>query len=336
MPIQQQFAETFTRNIGPRPKFATAVAYARGTDEPFVLTAGPTVKSGTEMVADDAAWHIGSISKSFTATLIMLLAQDGLLSLSEPIVQYLPQHADQMHADWQNITLQQLLGHSAGLMANAPPHLMRQSGHDRASILSNLWKQPTPLETGQFVYSNIGYVMAGFIAETICQSRWDNLIQTKIAKPLGLNSLGFGAPDHPQVAYGHQSILGFKRPIPPDHSRSDNPKWMGPAGGIHLSMADLIRWGQAQLGDIVPGVLSDETLQLMQKAGPGDYGLGWVVDPQHAQAPVIWHNGSNTMWYAKLWIAPEQQTVTAIATNVFAPKQSDALLDQLTPDLFMA
>ncbi len=328
------FEDSFNRSVSAQPQFASSLAYNIAGNQTVIMTAGPTTKNGTLAVAQDAPWHIGSISKSFTATLIMRLVERGVLTLDAPIETYLAKYREEMHVDWQTVTLRQLLSHTAGLRANAPVAALRQTQtddphQDRYRVLSQMWRAPGKSPSGRFAYSNIGYVLAGFIAEEITGKTWEEMILAEIAGPLGLETLGFGAPQELDAARGHRSLLGFKRAVAPNSPSADNPRWMGPAGTLHLSMADLITWGQVHLRackGLTPDFLSQTSCQTMQTAGAGDYGLGWVIDVSDSSEPVIWHNGSNTMWYAVLVLLPDENTAIAAVTNVYAPRRIEALV----------
>lgn len=323
------------------PKYALGVAHGKGASAPTTLTFG-TLKTGSNTpVAADASWHIGSISKSFTASLIMRLVERGTLSLDTPIAQYLLEDRATMHADWQALTLRSLLSHTSGLPANAPrsAFLVRtvEDLHTvRREVLSTVWSKEPGGAAGTYLYSNLGYVLAGFVAEEVTGKTWEDLIRSEIADTLGLKSLGFGAPVEPGAAWGHRNFILFKRPIPPDSEGADNPPWLGPAGTIHLSLADLVRWGQAHLAackGTMPLFLTAASCMEMQTAIAEDYGLGWVITNAEDSAPQVWHNGSNSMWYAMLMLLPEQDLVLAATTNVFDAERIDRLIRDIRLDL---
>ena len=321
--------------------YALGASYAFGQDPPVTMTAGPTTKRGSVAVADTARWHIGSISKSFTSTLVMRLVERGELDLDAPVEQYLAAYNDSMHSDWKAISLRQLLSHTAGLPASASRRITNETyEHEpyegRRAVLSAMWSSPLNGETGNFLYSNIGYVLAGLIVEEVLGVAWEEAILSEVSVPLGLFSLGFGAPRQSDAANGHQSILGFRRTVSPENPASDNPRWMGPAGTIHLSMADLVRWGQMHLaacGGHIQDYLTQASCLTMQTPIASDYGLGWVIQNPDTSGPSVWHNGSNMMWYAMLLIAPEHELVVAVATNVYTHEPIDRLTLELTTAL---
>ena len=326
-------SEAFAAAAQARPNYALSLSYSLGSGEPTVMTAGPTTKAGTVPVANNARWHIGSISKSFTATLVMRLVDRGELDLDAPVEQFLSAYESQIHPDWRAVTLRQLLSHTGGAPANAPRSVMRETRdrppyEGRRAALAAIWSDPLESSPGKFLYSNVGYVLAGLIIEEVMGVSWEDAILTEIAAPLGLSSLGFGAPTEPDAARGHRSFWGFATPVEPEDPWSDNPRWMGPAGTIHLSMDDLARWGQMHIDACagrVPNFLSQDSCRTMQTSVASEYGLGWVVQSTQPEGSMIWHNGSNTMWYAILLIVPESELVIAIATNIAAAKPVNEL-----------
>ena len=334
----EAFRSGFAALATQETRTAFAAAVARGGDDPTVLVSGRRHRTCEDPVGLLAPWHIGSITKSFTAALILRLVERGHIAMDAPVGTLLDRHADGMHPDWRAITLHQALSHTARLPANVSLlQLLRPCSNDvvaeRLSQLQRLWRKPLSGTPGRFAYSNVGYVLAGAIAEATAQSPWEDLIVSELAKPLNLSSLGFGAPKRADAAWGHRSLFGFLTPKDPEKEGSDNPAWMGPAGGLHMNLADLAKWGQAQLaatGDADRGPLSRESLRAMQTPVAEDYGLGWILQPVPDQdATLVWANGSNTFWYALLAIVPERDLVIAVAFNRFDQKRGDKVLRTL-------
>lgn len=301
---------------------AAGVAYAANGAAPAVLVAGPIQKGSTKQVQPNARWHIGSITKSFTATLVMQLVDQGKLRLDVPIDTYLARYSDQMHPQWRALTLRQLLSHTAGVPVNASLGvLIRSKSYDpydgRRRVLSAMWSKPLPSQTGRYQYSNIGFVLAGIIVEEVANAPWETLVQREIATPLSLTSLGFGAPRGGMDPKGHLDVEFVSVPVSATNKNSDNPAWMGPAGTIHLTLGDLAKWGQAHIracrGQFT-SFLSQSSCQQMQTPQSAKYGLGWMIDTSNGQKQ-IWHDGSNTLWYAKISIDVANDVVIAAATN---------------------
>lgn len=309
----------------PDAQLAYAVTLLQGDQPPASLVQGLRFKGAEQTVSAESLWHIGSITKSFTAVLVLQLADEGRLDLDTPIGTYLSAHIAEMNSEWSNRTLRELLSHTSGLRANASTlDQLRTWPSDqtdaRRDVLARHWSEPLSGMPGTYLYSNLGYVLAGFVAETVAGESWETLIERRIAAPLGLTSLGFGPPVTLASAWGHSSLLGVLRPVNPRRATSaDNPAWMAPAGGLHMTIADLAAWGRFHVEACAgrrPHVLSAERCLEMRNVVQEGYGLGWILQthPQ-TNGPIVLHNGSNTLWYAVLAIMPDDEAVVAIAHN---------------------
>ncbi|MEM8986520.1 MAG: serine hydrolase domain-containing protein [Pseudomonadota bacterium] len=319
--------------------FALAAAFARGQDAPEISVSGPINRRSAEPVGLNAKWHIGSISKSFTSALVMQCVERGQLDLDAAVGDVLGPYARELHRDWANATLRQLLSHSAGLAGGVPISKLRapnaaSAAEARISVLRKLWTAPTPGRPGKFKYSNFGYMFAGVVLEQAMGKAWEDLVFESLTRPLGLGSAGLYAPTSDGDPWGHHGYVFSKRPVSPDHPKSDLPWAVGPAGLLHMSLADLIKWGQINLSTAKGGqfanFLSPESCRAMQSPVADSYGLGWIAEPARRGNPaIVWHNGSNLLWTVILMMVPEQNLTLAVATNRFAVFRINALARKL-------
>ncbi len=304
---------------------AVSAGFIMGDDPPVIHATGPRYKGSDEMVSTTARWHIGSITKSFTATLLMRLAARDVLDFDANLAELLPKYASEMHPDWHNLTLTEILSHSAGLPENfkhndAGGANGSTATEDRLEFLRAVWGRVLPGKRGRYKYSNLGYVLAGFIAETRAGGNWQSLIRDEIAAPLNLNTLGFGPPMGADDPWGHQRRFFRNKPMDPQGQWPDNPVWLGPAGTLHMSIGDLLRWGQVHMhacrGEM-PEFLSRSDCARLHEPISNDYALGWQVMPlpnlEDTQAHI--HDGSNTFWVAVLLYVPKRDMVLAVAIN---------------------
>ncbi|MFY0597641.1 MAG: beta-lactamase family protein [Cognatishimia sp.] len=309
----------FNKLAGRTPKLATGLAYSQHGLSPELRVQGPLWNGSKQRVPVDANWHIGSITKTFTATMAMQLVERGALDLDAPISEYLVDRKT-VHPEVRATTMRRLLSHSSGIAANPSMNelsLWRDQAPDvgRFNILKPYMANALPHERGQHLYSNLGYMLAGHILEQITGSPWEAQVVSEIAKPLGLKSLGFGAPEGDRDPRGHRRTLFRSTSVDPKTGTSDNPPWLGPAGTLHLSLPDLVTYGQAHLkaaNEGRLGFLSKPSSALMRTEVASNYGLGWV-----RQGDVFWHNGSNSMWYALLTIDPKSNHVVALVQNSY-------------------
>ncbi len=322
-PADERFRAAFEQ-VSASGVVAMAAGFALGDGAPVVTVAGVRFKGSEQPVTADARWHIGSISKSFTATLLARMAERGEVDFDTGLAELLPEYAAELHPDWRSLTLSEILSHSAGLRANFTIRQMISAAGDdltgeRLARLRAHWGRKLPGKRGRFAYSNLGYVLAGFVAETRAGLSWQELTRRDIAAPLGLASLGFGPLRGDADPWGHKRSFFVSRPVDPSRRGADNPAWLGPAGTLHMSLADLLRWGQAHIracrGEM-PDFLSAGACQRLHRPVTEGYALGWaVVRFEGINEPVQAHNGSNTMWVAELAYSAEHDMVLALAMN---------------------
>ena len=308
--------------------------------------------SGSGAQIDDL-WHIGSITKSFTATLAARLVENGELTWTAPLGELLPTLLED--SPYATRSLPDLLSHQSGLPANLSPaetrrlvNLDSSVREQRLAVVETVVAE-TP-GTG-FLYSNAGYVSAGAALEVQLDDSWENLLREHVLEPLELSSAGFGPPGEMASDGGANQLIdqprghrrgndGVNRPVEPG-PWADNPPFLGPAGTLHLTISDLARYAQEHLrGELGTSLLLEpETFRFLHQpqgdAGDseqegGGYALGWVVEDQDwAGGRTIWHNGSNTMWYALVVLIPERSRGIALATNVMDREPIHAALGEL-------
>lgn len=278
-------------------------------------------------------WHLGSCTKSMTATLAAMLVEEGKFRWDETLPQLLPVLAPKMNDGWKPVTLEQLLAHRGGA-----PHDLNQNGlwgrvwgkageaplDQRVYLAKELLGKQAPAQAvGSFVYSNSGYSLVGHAIELRLGKPWEAVLNQRLFEPLKLSSGGFGMPatlgktDQP---WGHaRNKEGALRPIPPG-LQADNPAAIGPGGTAHLSITDFATYAAFHIQGQREGhkLLSAEGFRKLHTplAKDGDYGLGWVVTSRPwGGGEVLNHNGTNTTNYAVMWLAPKRNFGVVICTN---------------------
>lgn len=251
-----------------------------------------TTRSGEKIKPDAAAqWHIGSNGKAMTATLMARLVEKKLLNWNTTMGEIFTKESKDFDPEAKKITIFQLLSHTAGLPANP-------AGADRLKSRLEVTRIGLKQKPGTgFKYSNWGYIIAGAVIETVTKTSWEKAIETEVFTPLGIKSFGFGAPTGENVIHGHHK----GRPAPTGFA-GDNPPLYGPAGGIHLSLADWVLFAQDQMkGREGKGKLltRENYLKLHTPAG-GSYALGWGTWKKDGEIIGLGHDGSNTLWYARI------------------------------------
>lgn len=308
-------------------------------------------KDGAQAIGANDKWHIGSLTKSMTATMIGRLVDQGKLSFDDELASLWPEKASAFDPAWRKVTLAQLLHHTSGAKANFGLGVLfnrefkNQAALNQAreeAVLKILAKAPAHQPGSKFEYSNIGYTIAGLVAAQVTGTSWEDLIQQEVFEPLGLDSAGFGAPkgDNP---WGHgKKWMILTKAIDPNTPESDNSAIMGPAGIVHISLQDLAKYGQAHL-TIEKGesdYLSAATAKWLHTAptpindNHPPYAAGWVwMSFSDDERLSLFHNGSNTKWYAFLVNDPETNASFAFATNNGHVKRSEYGFGKLTREI---
>ncbi|HST02483.1 MAG TPA: serine hydrolase domain-containing protein, partial [Usitatibacter sp.] len=254
----------------------------------------------------------------------------GELRFDETLAEALPEDAARMDPAYRRVTLLQLLSHTAGLPSltsgtQLPAYMAiasRSRGvrEQRAAIARHALASPPTTPIGQFQYSNLGFIVAGAVAEARTGKSWEELLRERVFAPLGITHAGFGPPgsaakvDQPR---GHQLESGKLVALPPGKD-ADNPPWLGPAGTIHITLEDWMRFASDQMdGALGRGkLLRPENYRRLFTPVTGNYALGWgaKMDDDHI-ASVITHTGSNGYWLAEVRIMPKQHAILLVAMN---------------------
>ena len=277
----------------------------------------------TTLVTPDDLWHIGSITKSFTSLLMARFVERGEMSWTSTLGDLLGPRAGK----FAPVTMAQLLSHRAGLPANVLPGMMASVAQGAPTvdvqrqrlIDAALATDPTAAPGAAFLYSNLGYIIAGGILEAKGKKTWEDLVRDEVLSPLGLSSAGNGPPGSLNLITqprGHRRApSGTLTPVEPGVG-ADNAPYLGPAGRLHMTVSDLARWGQAHLrGERgQDGIVKADTFKRLHLPESGAYAMGWVSQTTPDRR-VIWHNGSNTMWYAIVAFDPAADRGAVIVTN---------------------
>jgi CubicO group peptidase (beta-lactamase class C family) len=264
--------------------------------------------------------HLGSNTKAMTATLIGMLVDEGKLSWGSTIRDVFPEVASQLHPEFQTTTLAHLLTHRAGLPANTSWWRLpgRTTTEQRRSLLTTMMKDAPQSRPGStYVYSNVGYTLAGLMAEEVTDQSWETLMRRRLFEPLGMASAGFGSPGQPgevDQPWGHRPSGNRVEP-----TQQDNLPVMGPAGTVHCSIPDWAKFAALHLAGARgrPKLLKLSTFRALHTSPPGfDYAGGWLACQRTwAGGHALTHNGSNTTWYATIWLALAPNFAILVATN---------------------
>jgi CubicO group peptidase (beta-lactamase class C family) len=328
------------------PGMVCAIVHGEHT---AALGADGVRKRGTDVkVTVDDEFHLGSCTKSMTATLCAMLVEEKKLAWSTTIGEIFTDLAGSMHPDWRNVTLEQLLTHRAGVPSDlGTDGLWDKLWHhgglptaQRETLVEGVLKHPPVSPPGtKFLYSNAGFAIAGAMAERVARVPWEDLIRVRLFEPLHMASAGFGAPgtfgalDQP-LGHGHDG-----KPMELGVS-SDNPQAIAPAGTVHATIGDWAKYVALHLaGDRAAfdphekqraHLLTPQSFARLHTPPSGaepTYAMGWSIaerDWAGAKKRVLTHNGSNNLWFCVTWIAPEKDFAVLVCCNQGGPKADKA------------
>lgn len=279
---------------------------------------GELVHGTRQLVTLDSAFPIGSITKTFTATVAMVLVADGDLKLDAPLGRYVSE-LDGLGAQ---LTLRQVLSHTSGL-ASDPDSEASNDTSVRRYVLAQCRPDNLVVPPGScFSYSNIGYVLAGHLIEVTTGMNWWEAIEAVLLRPLGIEPVfvaGPGArPVRRPIVTGHSVSPATGRTHPAEQTLEQAE---APAGALAMSALDLVALGRALVGVSLPGVLPAAHVEEMCQAVPGaePTGLadGWGLGLAVFRNGDTWvgHDGNADGTSCYLRLDPALRSVVAFTSN---------------------
>ena len=324
---------------GPVEQGESPALFAAVIDEQGVRAvgaAGVRRQGSPEKVTIHDLIHIGSDTKAMTSTMLAVLVEDGVFPYGweTTIADVFPELVGEIHPDYHAVDLFQLVRMTGGLPTNAKDWWVHQDEPDiierRYAILRDNLMEPPAGPVGEHLYSNLGYMVAGAMAESLTgQKSWETLMEDHLFAPLGITTAGFGPPGTPDAVdqpWGHYlDQMGQWTPV-----QSDNPEAFGPAGRVHISIEDWAKFIALWFSSQTPAILDRATLDELIVTDSEDYAAGWFVfQPDWAGGIALTHDGSNTLWSATLSIAPDRGIAYLAAANAGDPTTSNEVFPVL-------
>ncbi|MHA6765592.1 serine hydrolase domain-containing protein [Streptacidiphilus sp. PAMC 29251] len=298
-----------------------------GSEVVALHTGAADAASGASFTADTAV-PLGSLTKPYTAALVMLLADDGDLDPDAPAADHLPELRD-----LPEVTIRHVLSHTGGLPTG--PDSDTAALTTTARYLSSVCTARDALFPAgtDFSYSNAGYVAAGRLVETVTGMPWHEAVETLLLGPLGTLPAFLGARAHARpVAAGHarNTATGLVRPV-----RQNLAPIEAPAGALQGSAADLAALGSALIGrtPVLPTAVAAEMRRPESAAGPNALADGWGPGlALYRQDDRLWcgHDGNAQGTSCHLRAEPDSGVVVAFTGNAGA---ATALWRELAEDL---
>lgn len=277
--------------------------------------------TGVEVTAD-SLFQIGSISKPWTATMIVQLAAEGRLRLDDPVVKLLPEAPIDAR-----VTIRHLLTHSSGIDGDVFTDTGR--GDDCVERYVGLLGDVDLLfEPGTaYSYCNAGFVLLGRIIEVLDERTWDESLRHRLIEPLGLTR----TVTLPEEAILHRAALGHLAADGSPVKTWQLPRSLGPAGLVAQSAGDLLEFARLHLTD--ERFASMQEQQVRNPGGTGGLtgvGLTWRVYDWSGRK-LIGHDGTTISQLAFLRIDPEARLAVCLLTN---SGNGPALFEPLASEVF--
>jgi CubicO group peptidase (beta-lactamase class C family) len=241
-------------------------------------------------VKPETLFQSGSVGKQFTATAIMMLVEEGKISLDDSITKYFPDAP----ANWKPITVRNLLSHTGGF-TDYPKDFDFRKDYTEDDLLKIVAGIPLAFPPGtKWSYSNLGYLTLGILIHRVTGKFYGDVLEERIFHPLGMQSTRImsEADIIPNRAAGYRLVKG----------RLKNQEWVSPTlnttadGSLYFSIVDLAKWDAALYTE---KLLKRSSLEQMWtvvklndgKPNSGNYGFGWEITSSHGHR-LIDHDGA--------------------------------------------
>ncbi len=283
--------------------------------------------------APSMRFSIGSVSKQFTATAILMLAEEGKLSLDDPVSRFRPDLTDA-----SKVKVRQLLSHTSGYQDYwpqdyVPPFMKQPTTADK--ILDRWARMPLDFPPGsQYQYSNTAYVVAGVIVEKASGKPLMTFLEERIFRPLGMKSV----LDIDAAKVTASDPVGYQRfglgPLRPAPKEGDN--WLFAAGELAMTAEDLAKWNISVMDQklLKPASYAEmERAVLLSNGVASAYGLGVSVSSLNGHR-AIGHGGEVSGFTATNVIFPDDRAAVTVLVNQDAIDASETIAKKIASDLF--
>ncbi len=286
------------------------IAIVRGGKVVLVKAYGK--QSDSAPARTDAPYQIASISKQLTAAALLLLEDDGKLSMDDTVAKWLPGISG-----GDRITIRQLLSHTSGLQDYWPQDYSfaaMEKPTTPQAIVDRWAKKPLDFTPGtQWQYSNTGYVVAGLIAEKAAGEPLMAFLDRRIFQPLGITAIDQDKAVGGTFPVGyHRNALGPVRAASPP---ADG--WLFAAGELSMSAGDLAKWDVARINRSLMSAddwAAQEKAVLLADGSTTNYGLGVSLGKRSGQ-PYVEHSGEAVGFLSENIVFPEQKAAIVVLTN---------------------
>jgi len=327
--IDRAVSETLAKTGAP----SASIAVVRDGAIAYTHAYGSARLEPKRAATTDMRYSIGSISKQFTSTAILLLAEQGKLSLDDTVARWLP---DLTRA--HDVTVRQVLSMTSGYQDYWPqdyvmPPMLQPT--DAQRILNEWAKKPLDFEPGtKWQYSNTNYVAAGLIVEKASGTPLLDFLQQRIFGPLRMTTvtnIDLAPLGDDEPARYLRYAIGPLRPAP-----KEGKGWLFAAGELAMTPADLARWDIATIEQRILKPASYREMQtetLLKNGVSSRYGLGVNVGTFDGHRRIS-HGGEVSGFTAANDIYPDDRTAVVVCTNLDATSASGTISSRVASLLF--
>jgi CubicO group peptidase (beta-lactamase class C family) len=261
----------------------------------------------------DSLYQIGSVTKVWTATMLMQHVEQGRLTLDTPVAEVLPDFKVADAEATKNVTVRHLLTHTSGIDGD----LFLETGRGDDCVEKYVEACATLAQNHPYgatqSYCNSGFIIAGRILEVLDGKRWDDVLQERIVQPLGLTHTWTLPED----------VLRFSAAMGHVDGGRTAPLWglmrsAGPAGLICARPSDVVAFARAHLdGGLLenPRAMWEPQVDIPNPYTLGKHwGIGWILD-EWSDHLVISHGGNTIGQHAMLWAVPDTGTIACVTAN---------------------
>jgi D-alanyl-D-alanine carboxypeptidase len=312
---------------------SASVAIVKGGQIAYLQAYGAARLDPRTPARPEMRYSIGSVSKQFTAAAILLLQEQGKLSLDDKVAKFIP---DLTRAN--EVTIRQLLSHTSGYQDYwpqdyVPPFMMQPITANR---ILDLWaRKPLDFDPGtKWQYSNTNYVIAGVIVEKASGQDLLDFLHKNIFDPLGMKSV----TNTDQVKLGDSDPTGYLRyalgPLRP--APKEGKGWLFAAGELAMTASDLAKWDISIIDQTVlkPSSYKEFETEVLLNNGAGTgYGLGVDVSLQ-SERRMLEHGGEVSGFTSQNTVFPDDRVAIVVFTNQDAVGASAQIARDVTPLLF--
>jgi len=333
-PTSAQLDTMVQAQLRERKIASVAVAVVRD-GQVAVARAWGDAKLREEPAQPGTVYFMDSTTKQFTAAAIMLLVQEGKISVDDPVKKFLPGAP----ASWDPIRIRHLLSHTAGFVRDVRPYApIPEQNCKTESMLEPLFKlSPQTPPGSKFSYSNAGYNTLAAVIERVTGGCYFEFAKGRIFGPLGMQQTQlalYPAQEQRGHARGYQATPQGIRPA------EQTPHALG-GGGIASTVENLAKWDAALRGDTILAAATKAQMWAPTKLTGGDmsnYGFGWEI--AHTPAgKLVHHNGGGFGFNTAIYRYVDSGLTVIVLTNTEAgadarPKNNGDALAQRVASLF--